>query len=247
MTKSSVRRKANNALSNANDPYTIVLTYLNTYHDLFLQMPILSFPFLTLSKPPNRSSKRQIPQPRRPAIQPRPIKILLREELPTPPRINARQVPVQNTPPAAGDGGRGVRRRVVEVGLPFFGYELGFSGQGRGGVEGDHVDALDVFRVGAEVGGVVDFVFEELGKNVSEVISLISTPRERGRETTYDAGDLVADEIVWLIMIIIREQKVVVQSPGQDREHEISPRLHGGVADNVAPHLHGIGEEGIFG
>lgn len=25
------------------------------------------------------------------------------------------------------------------------------------------MDALDVFRVGAEVGGVVDFVFEELG------------------------------------------------------------------------------------
>lgn len=36
------------------------------------------------------------------------------------------------------------------------------TGERRAGEQGDHVDTLDVFGAGAEVGVVVDFVFEEL-------------------------------------------------------------------------------------
>lgn len=62
--------------------------------------------FYPLSLPlnaPNRSSKSQIPRPRRTTIQPRPIEILLGEEIPALLRIYARQIPIQNTPPAACD------------------------------------------------------------------------------------------------------------------------------------------------
>ena len=119
------------------------------------------FPFSKISKFPNRRRKSQIPRPRRPTIQPDALEILLSEEVPTLLRIYAPYIPHQDALPLADGGGR-VGRRAVEVGVPFFGYEAGFARQGRGGVEGEHVDALDVFRVGAEVGGVVHFVFEEL-------------------------------------------------------------------------------------
>ena len=138
--------------------------YLLTFIPLPMVPIYIQSPLFNRLKPPESSCKRQVPSPRRASIQPRAIKVLLCEKIPTLPRINAREIPVQDASPATGDGRCGVGRRAVEVRVPFFGYEAGFSGQGRGGVEGEHVDALNVFWVATEVGDVVDFVFEELDR-----------------------------------------------------------------------------------
>lgn len=59
------------------------------------------------------------------------------------------------------------------------------------------MNALDILGVGAEVGGVVDFVLEELEWLVSEGLFWTG-----GRERTHNASDFVAKEIGWLVLII---------------------------------------------
>lgn len=144
---------------------TYLFTYLHTY---LAPLLIPSTHFLLLSRlptrlnPPHSRRKSHIPSPRRPLVQPLPPKPFLREELPSPLRIDARQIPVQDPLPATDVGGR-IGGRVVEVGVPFLGDEVRFADVRCRRDEGEHVDALDVFGVVAEVGCVVDFVFKELG------------------------------------------------------------------------------------
>ncbi len=107
----------------------------------------------------------QIPRPTRPAINPTHIEILLREEIPALTRINQREIGIQDPFPAALNCGRGVWSGWiggVEYLGPFLRYERGRAREGGVGEEREHVDSVNVFSVGAEVGGCVDFVFEEL-------------------------------------------------------------------------------------
>ena len=84
------------------------------------------------------------------------------------------------------------------------------------------MDAVDEFRVGAEVGGVVDLVLEQ------------------------DARDLVADELGRVVGVAGLEQKVVAQGALQHGEHEAAAGLERGVAAGAPPQLQRVGEEGIF-
>ena len=97
------------------------------------------------------------------------------------------------------------------------------AGVGAGGVDGDHVDALDVFGVIAKVRGMVHFVLEE------------------------DAGVFVPDEVGRLVDIVRFEQEVVPKRALLHRQHQVPAGFHGGVAGDAAPHLHGVAEEGVFG
>lgn len=81
-------------------------------------------------------------------------------------RIDEREIGVDDAFPAALDGGCwvwGGGVGGVEDGGPFLGYEGWRACEGGVGEEGEHVDSVDVFSVGAEVGCCVDFVLEELG------------------------------------------------------------------------------------
>lgn len=116
-------------------------------------------------KSKHTSRPSQIPRPTRPAINPTRIEILLREEIPALTRINQREIGIQNPFPPALNCGRGVWSGWiggVEYLGPFLGYEGGRAREGGVGEEREHVDSVNVFSVGAEVGGCVDFVFKEL-------------------------------------------------------------------------------------
>ena len=85
------------------------------------------------------------------------------------------------------------------------------------------MDALDILRVGAEIRDVVDFVLEQ------------------------DARDLVGDEIGGLVGVGAFEEEVIVERTFHDREHQVAARFHAGVAGGLAPHFHGVREEGVLG
>ena len=110
------------------------------------------------------SSHTQIPRPTGPPINPPLIEIFPGKKPPRGGRIDERQIPIQDPAPTARYRARGLdTRHVVEEGGPFFADEGRGAGQCRGRVEGQHVDALDVFDEAAEIGDVVGFVFEKLG------------------------------------------------------------------------------------
>lgn len=76
-------------------------------------------------------SERQIPRPTRAAIDPRRVKIPLREKLPTPFRVDEGEVGIKDALPTTADGGsrvRGGRVGGVEEGGPFLGDECGGAG-----------------------------------------------------------------------------------------------------------------------
>ncbi len=150
-----------------------LLTRMSSAHSLFIR-PSLSTP---RPLPPNTqktdltwkaltSSPSQIPRPTCPAVNPGNIEIPLREEIPALFRIDERKVSVNDALPAAPDGGCRVRsgavRRVKEGG-PFLRDERTRAGKAGIGEKREHMNAVDIFEVGAKVGGCVDFVFEELG------------------------------------------------------------------------------------
>ena len=58
------------------------------------------------------------------------------------------------------------------------------------------MDALDVFRVGAKVGCMVDFVFEKLCELVSRAA------RKMEERATCDAGDFITNKVRGLIFVV---------------------------------------------
>lgn len=85
------------------------------------------------------------------------------------------------------------------------------------------MDTLDLLSFGTEVGYVVDFVFKE------------------------NAGDFVAYEAWWVVLVVCREEVVVFEGALLDGELESGSAGHGRVSDNFAPELDGVVGEGIFG
>ena len=69
---------------------------------------------------------------------------------------------------------------------PFLRYEGGRTREGGVGQEREHVDSMDVFSVGAEVGGCIHFIFEELNwiRGVSACLSTTLGGRDNDWWTT---------------------------------------------------------------
>ena len=74
-------------------------------------------------------------------------------------------------------------------------------------------EPLDVFDVVAEVGGVVDFIFEEL-LSVTSAYALQRYDRSGGsRGSTYDPSDLIPNEIPRLIHVPAVHQEITPHRP----------------------------------
>jgi len=119
---------------------------------------------------------------------------------------------------------------------------------------------LDILRVRPEVGALtsrtwylafaagechitIPYMINLILKNLTESVNA----RFIGWQTaTYDTSDLVADKVGWLVRIVVPKQKVIVQGPGQYRQHQISPGLHTGITRHLSPHLDCVREESVF-
>ncbi len=47
-------------------------------------------------------------------------------------------------------------------------------------------------------------------------------------------------------MIVTLHQEIALQSPGLDRQHQVSSSFHGAITDHPTPHLQRVAEEGVF-
>ena len=158
----------------------------------------------------------------RPTIQVFSIKVRSRKPVPCGGRVNERQVRIQDTPPAPGDGVDGIDAGIAEIRIPLFRHKILVPGVPATRVDWDHVYSLNVLVIGAKISGVVDFVFEE------------------------DARVLVTDEVGRLVDIAGLEEEVVLETPFLNSEHQIPTSFHGRVANGMAPKLHGVGKQGVF-
>lgn len=104
------------------------------------------------------SSVGQIPSQTSPSVQPARVEAARGEEVPGRPRVDGGQIPVKDAPPATDDL---VGPAVAEVRGPLLADELVAAHELRRRQQGQHVDALDVLGVRAEVGDVVDLVLEQ--------------------------------------------------------------------------------------
>ena len=159
----------------------------------------------------------------RPTIQVFSIKVRSRKPIPCSGRVNERQVRIQDTPPAPSDAVDGIDAGIAEIRIPLLRQEILVPGVSAARIDWDHVNSLNVLVIGPKICGVVDFVFEE------------------------DARVLVTDEVGRLIDIAGLEEEVVLKAPFLDSEHQIPTSFHGRVANDVAPKLHGVGKQGVFG
>lgn len=104
------------------------------------------------------------------------------------------------------------------------------------------MDAFDVFGIGAEVGCVVDLVLEQL-----DTMSMIAPKAKEHARETYDARCFIGNEVGRLDNIIRPHEKITVDRPGQDSEHEITSRFEALVARHLSPHLQGVCEMRVLG
>ena len=184
----------------------------------------------------------QIPRPTRSAVNPPHIKIARAEEVPSSFRVHTGIVAIEYPSPAASDLGSRIESRVCEVGVPLLRNEGGVAGVGGGGGEWEHMNAFNEFRIGAEVGCVVDLVLEKL-----DSMSMLAPKAKEHAEGTYDARCLIGNEIGRLVGIIRPHEEVTIDRPGQDSEHEITSRFEALVASYISPHLQGVCEMSVLG
>ena len=165
-------------------------------------------------------SQRKIPSLARTTIQPSSIEIRLVEKLVGSGGVYDRVVCEQNSLPSANNI---IRSPVREIRVPLLSHKLLCSRQSAGGKERQHMDALDVRNVRAEVRRVVNLVLEE------------------------NARDFVPDEVCRLVDVVARVEEVVLERAGSDGKLEVAAGFHVGVANGASPHFDRICVHGIFG
>jgi hypothetical protein len=104
------------------------------------------------------SSQRKIPCLTCTAIQPTGIESTLTKELPRRRRVYDRQVRIENSLPSTNHG---IRSPIREIHVPLLSHKLLRSRQGARWKQRQHVDALYVLDIRAEVSCVVNFVLEK--------------------------------------------------------------------------------------
>lgn len=163
---------------------------------------------------PQPGRKGQVPREASPTVQVLGIEPPTAEPPPGGMGIDQGQIAVQDASPSALGL---IDAAVVEQGLPLLGHKGAAARVRARGKDGQHVDAVDVFGPGPEVGRVVDLVFEQ------------------------DARDLVPDEPGRLVGITPLEQEVVAQRAPEHGHHEVAARFHGGVVAGPTPHFDRVG------
>ncbi len=63
---------------------------------------------------------------------------------------------------------------------------------------------------------------------------------ERRESITHNSSDFVSDEPRRLIGIRTIHEEVILETPGQDRQHEVPSSFHTLVTDDLTPHFDGI-------
>lgn len=100
---------------------------------------------------------------------------------------------------------------------------------------------MNVFWVVTKISGVVDLILKELKSQDLLVIEGIIESR-----ITNDACNLIANKVPRLTSIVTLHQKILIKSPPLNRQHQISSRFHGSIADDMTPHLERVAEKRVL-
>ena len=104
--------------------------------------------------------EKYVPGQARSVIQILSIKAWSSKPIPRLDGIDKRQVRIQDTPPTPSNVVDGIDAAITEVRVPLLSHEVLVPDIRARGVDWDHVYSLYILVVGAEVGCVVDFIFE---------------------------------------------------------------------------------------
>lgn len=100
---------------------------------------------------------------------------------------------------------------------------------------------VDVFWVVTKISGVVDLVLKELK---SQDLLVIEGTIE-GRITN-DACNFIVNKVPRLTSIGTLHQKILIKSPPLNRQHQVSSRFHGSIANDMTPHLERVAEKRVL-
>lgn len=100
---------------------------------------------------------------------------------------------------------------------------------------------VDVLWFVTKISGVVDLILKELKSQDLLVIEGIIESR-----ITNDACNFIINKIPWLASIVTLHQKILIKSPPLDRQHQVSSRFHGSIANDKTPHLERIAEKRVL-
>lgn len=100
---------------------------------------------------------------------------------------------------------------------------------------------VDVFWIVTKISGVVDLVLKELKSQDLLVIEGIIESR-----ITNDACNFIINKVPWLTSIVTLHQKILIKSPPLNRQHQVSSRFHGSIANDITPHLERVAEKRVL-
>lgn len=97
---------------------------------------------------------------------------------------------------------------------------------------------MDIFWVVTKIRGVVDLVLKELK---SQDLLVREAAIDSG--ITNDACNFIANKVPRLTSIVALHQEILIKSPPLNRQHQISPRFHGSIANDMTPHFQRVAEK----
>lgn len=100
---------------------------------------------------------------------------------------------------------------------------------------------MDIFWVVTKISGVVDLVLKELKSQ-----DLLVTEGTIDSRITNDACNLIVNKVPRLTSIVTLHQKILIKSPPLNSQHQVSPRFHGSIANDMTPHLERVAEKRVF-
>lgn len=100
---------------------------------------------------------------------------------------------------------------------------------------------VDIFWVVTKIRGVVDLVLKEL---ISQDLLVTEAAIDSG--TTNDACNFIANKVPRLTSIVALHQEILIKSPPLNRQHQVSPRFHGSITNNMTPHLQRVAEKCVL-
>lgn len=100
---------------------------------------------------------------------------------------------------------------------------------------------VDIFWIVPKIRGVVDLVLKELKSQDPLVIEGAIDTR-----ITNDACNFIVNKVPRLTSIVTLHQKILIKSPPLNRQHQVSPRFHGSIANDMTPHLQSVAEKCVL-
>lgn len=100
---------------------------------------------------------------------------------------------------------------------------------------------VDVFWVVTKISGVVDFILKELKSQNLLVIEAMIKSR-----ITNDACNFIVNKVPRLTSIVTLHQKILIKGPPLNRQHQVSSRFHGSIANDMTPHLERVAKKRVL-